>query len=95
MPPPKRHHTHGRSRRRRSHHALQPAQFSACVHCGAAVRPHQVCRECGYYGKAQVVDVLARAEKKAKKRRDRTAPSAQAGREEQRGESLEDLAKKT
>ena len=94
MPPPKRGHTHGRTRRRRSHHALKPAQFLACAHCGAAALPHRVCMECGYYKGKEVIDVLAKTEKKAKRRK---AKAEEVKKEERAGEkpaTLEELSKK-
>lgn len=40
--------SHGRSRRRRSHHAIRAANTVLCPNCGAAKRPHHACASCGY-----------------------------------------------
>lgn len=50
MPNPKRRHSKHRKRIRRSHHALVFATPNRCAHCGAAVRQHRVCDNCGHYG---------------------------------------------
>ncbi len=34
---------------RRSHHAISPATLAACGNCGATVKYHTVCPECGFY----------------------------------------------
>lgn len=46
---PKRKKSHARSRTRRSHRALAPANVSPCPKCGAPRMPHRVCGQCGYY----------------------------------------------
>ena len=33
-----------------NHHALAIATPNRCAHCGAAIRPHRVCDNCGHYG---------------------------------------------
>ena len=38
----------GRTRRRRSHDALERTHTVLCPNCGSAKRPHTACRECGY-----------------------------------------------
>lgn len=38
-----------RKRRRRSHHALTPANLSECPNCGEQKLPHHACNHCGYY----------------------------------------------
>lgn len=36
-------------RMRRSHFKLEPTGFVTCPHCGAMVKSHRVCTNCGYY----------------------------------------------
>lgn len=94
MPQPKKHKTHSRTHSRRSHHALVLPQFSACSHCGSAKMPHEICTHCGYYKGKEVINTLAKTEKKEKKRR---AKQAEVKKEETQGEkpqTLEDLSKK-
>lgn len=60
-------HTKGKRNRVRSHHALKTIQFGRCGHCGQEMLPHKVCSNCGYYAGRQVVDVLAKLDKKQRK----------------------------
>ncbi|MBP7804986.1 MAG: 50S ribosomal protein L32 [Candidatus Pacebacteria bacterium] len=60
-------HTRAHTGNRRSHHALKSASFSKCSHCGALRPPHTVCVACGYYRGRKVLDIVKKAEKKAKK----------------------------
>jgi large subunit ribosomal protein L32 len=69
-------HTKSHTANRRSHHALKSARFVACDHCKAPKRPHTVCAECGFYRGVQVVNMVAKAEKKQKKAK---AKAAEAG----------------
>ena len=66
---PTKHHTHGKTARRRSHLALKKSNLIACPKCKAAVRPHQYCANCGFYKGKEVIDVLARLSKKEKRTR--------------------------
>lgn len=64
-------HTKGKRNRVRSHHALKPASFVSCSHCVQAVLPHQICQNCGYYARRQVIDVLAKLDKKERKKKEK------------------------
>ncbi|MBN2805670.1 MAG: 50S ribosomal protein L32 [Prolixibacteraceae bacterium] len=35
--------------KRRTHYKATPVTLSTCSNCGAAVKYHTVCGECGYY----------------------------------------------
>jgi len=59
MPNPKRRHSKSRSRKRRTHDALQATGFAACPNCQQPRLPHRVCQACGYYGGRQVIKVKA------------------------------------
>ena len=52
---------------RRSHHALEAARFSKCQNCGASHRSHAVCMSCGWYNGRKVLDLAAKAARKAVK----------------------------
>ena len=64
-------HTKGKRNRVRSHHALVASSFSQCTHCSAAVRPHMLCKNCGWYRGRQVIDVLAKLDKKQRKQKEK------------------------
>ncbi|MBI2055691.1 MAG: 50S ribosomal protein L32 [Candidatus Sungbacteria bacterium] len=64
-------HTKSATGQRRSHHALRPGAFSICSHCNKDALPHTVCQNCGYYKGRQVIDVLAKLDKKTKKKKEK------------------------
>ena len=49
MAHPKHKHSSTRRDKRRTHYKATPATLSTCSNCGAAVKYHTVCGECGYY----------------------------------------------
>lgn len=59
MPNPKRRTSKSKKRSRRSLNALQADQLVRCSHCGANIRPHAVCDNCGYYRKKQILHVAS------------------------------------
>lgn len=56
-PLPKRKLSKGRSRRRRSHHALSRVKLTECPSCHNMRLPHHVCPTCGAYRGVSVVEV--------------------------------------
>lgn len=62
---------------RRSHHAVKAARPATCE-CGALRVSHRACPQCGKYNGRVVVDVVARAEREARrqKRRDKDLRAA-------------------
>ena len=62
-------HTKGKRKRRRSHLALEKTFLSVCGKCEREVLPHHVCAYCGFYNGREVIDVLAKLDKKEKKKR--------------------------
>ena len=52
---------------RRSHHALTAMRFSKCVTCGALHQSHRICMNCGSYNGRKVLDLAAKATRKAAK----------------------------
>lgn len=64
-------HTKSATHQRRSHHALQSAASSVCSHCKAEILPHTICQNCGYYRGKQIIDVLAKLDKKERKKKEK------------------------
>ena len=93
MPVPKKHKTHSRTHSRRSHLALAKAQFSVCAHCGAPTMPHIICAHCGYYKGREVIDTLAKTQKKAKKSASKKAEQRREEGKSEKPQTLEELSK--
>ena len=64
-------HTKSKRNRVRSHHALSAGLFVKCSHCKAEMVPHTVCMNCGYYNNREVVNVLAKLDKKDRKKKEK------------------------
>lgn len=50
-------------RLRRGHFKLKVEGLVKCPHCGALVKSHRVCPECGYYGGKDVLGMKAEEKK--------------------------------
>jgi large subunit ribosomal protein L32 len=59
----------GKQLRRRSHLALKKQSLFACSQCKKMIKPHMVCKYCGYYKGREVINVLAKKMKKAEKKK--------------------------
>ena len=57
MPVPKRKTPRSTTRSRRSQWKSTAPTYAACHQCRYAKLPHTVCKNCGYYGGRQVVEV--------------------------------------
>ena len=42
-------------RMRRTHYKLEATSTVKCPNCGAAIKSHRACKECGYYNGKEVV----------------------------------------
>ena len=51
-----------RKRKRRTHYKISAAGTAKCPNCGATIRPHRVCKECGFYDGKEVVSKTEAAE---------------------------------
>lgn len=66
--------------KRRSHMAISGVRLSKCE-CGALRRPHTACPSCGKYRGRVVIDVVARAQKEARRTKRRQADAKMTGRQ--------------
>ena len=78
-------HTKGKRNRRRSHLALKKTFLAVCDKCDREVLPHHICAYCGYYNGREIIDVLAKLDKKDKKKRLKEEAVAQAAHGEHKG----------
>jgi large subunit ribosomal protein L32 len=60
-------HTKSHTANRRSHHALKGARFVVCEKCNKEHLMHRVCGNCGTYRGREVVDVMKKTLRLAKK----------------------------
>ncbi len=58
MAVPKRKTSTSKRNMRRAHDRIVPAGMSECPECGAMMRPHHVCPECGTYKGREVKAAL-------------------------------------
>ena len=99
---PKQRKTKARQGNRRSHHALGSMTFSHCAKCGKDILPHTLCENCGSYKQRDVVNVLAKLDKKERKRREKEQAAHEKEQAKESGQEegispsggLEDLSKK-
>ena len=56
-PLPKRKQSKGRTRRRRSHDALEMVKLVECPSCHSMRLPHRACPNCGHYKVREAVEV--------------------------------------
>lgn len=68
---PTQRHTKSRRNKRRMHIFLKQPILTRCPKCGKPVLPHTICPNCGYYKGREVIDVLAKLEKKERKTREK------------------------
>lgn len=66
---PRHRRTKSKQGNRRSHLALKKLTLASCSKCGSQIRPHTACYNCGSYKGRQVIDVMAKAEKRKKKKK--------------------------
>lgn len=67
MAVPRGKHTKRRRNNSRMHLFLKEPNFIVCSKCGAKTKPHIVCPSCGFYRGKEVINVLEKLDKKAKK----------------------------
>ena len=63
-----------RGRMRRTHYKLEAANTVICKNCGASIKPHRVCPECGFYKGKNVIEKEAVKEEKVVKTEKTTKP---------------------
>ena len=68
---PKKRHTKSSRNQRRMHIFLTDPAITTCKKCGKPLRPHSACPSCGYYKGEEVVNVLAKLDRKERKAKEK------------------------
>jgi len=92
MAVPKQRHTKSRRNKRRMHIFIKTPSLTKCSKCGKFVLPHTICWNCGFYKGKEVINVLAKLEKKEKKQREKEIKTQE--KEEKKPLSMKELSKK-
>lgn len=71
MAVPKKRTTSSKRNMRRSHHAGTRINLSSCPKCSQPVLPHHACANCGTYKNHEVIDVMAKLDKKERKAKEK------------------------
>jgi len=71
MAEPKKRLTSTRSGNRRSHLAVKAQSLISCPKCKAAVMPHRVCENCGFYKGQDVLELEKKQQAKEARRKER------------------------
>lgn len=88
MAAPKQRHTKSRRDKKRSHHALKERDISLCPKCSNPVLPHRLCLNCGAYAGREVIDVLAKLDKKERKKKEKEIAAQEKANPSDGGKSL-------
>lgn len=97
MAVPKQRHTKSRRNKRRGNIFLDAPTLTLCPKCGKDVTPHTICWNCGHYKGREIIDVLAKLDKKEKKKRQKEIKAkekGEAGGEREKPLTMEALSKK-
>ena len=56
MPVPFRRTSKTRKRKRRTHQKAAQPTVVTCTNCGAPIKPHTICKTCGYYKGKEIIN---------------------------------------
>jgi len=93
MAVPKQRKTKSRRNSRRAHNALTKLAFAVCPKCGETVLPHTLCENCGTYQGRELVNVLAKLQKREKKEKQKELAEQEKGTSAPKELSMEELSK--
>jgi len=93
MAVPKRRKTKSRRDNRRMHIFIKNAGLTTCQKCGKPVLGHTVCKNCGYYKKVEVIDVMKKLTKKEKKAKKKEIDVKDAEKQKDKPVTMEGLSK--
>lgn len=91
---PTQRHTKSKRNKRRMHIFINPPSLTKCSKCGKFVMPHTICWNCGFYKGQEVINILAKLEKKEKKQREKEIKATEQEGREEKPLTMEGLSKK-
>ena len=94
MAVPRHKHTRSSVGQRRMHIFIRPAVLTTCLKCKKPVRPHTICKYCGYYKGQEFINVLGKLTKREKKMKEREIKEAEKDQKSEKGMNMEELSKK-
>ena len=94
MAVPRHKHTRSSVGQRRMHIFITPVSLATCKKCSKPIRPHSICKHCGYYKDKEFINVLGKLTKKEKKIREKEIKDTQKDQKLGGGMSMEELSKK-
>lgn len=76
------------------HLFLKKPSLATCKKCGKEKLPHKICWNCGYYKGKEVINVLAKLDKKEKKHREKEMKEQEKSETTANPLTMESLSKK-
>jgi large subunit ribosomal protein L32 len=76
------------------HIFLKAPTLTRCPKCGKPVLPHTVCLNCGFYKGKEMLNILAKLERKERKKREKEIKEREKEIKEKKPLSLEELSRK-
>ena len=94
MAVPRHKHTRSSVGQRRMHIYIKPTSLTTCRKCAKPVRPHTICKHCGYYKGTEFINVMASLTKKEKKIREKEMKEVEKEHKHDAPVSMQELSKK-
>ncbi len=94
MAVPRHKHTRSSVGQRRMHIFIKPASLTTCQKCNAPVRPHTICKHCGYYKGKEFINVLGKLNKKERKIKEKEMQKVEKDQKAEQSMTMEGLSKK-
>ena len=94
MSVPKWNQTSSKRDQRRANIKIVPPSLNKCPKCGKSVLPHTACSFCGFYKGKEVVNVMAKLERKEKKAREKEIKAKEMEEKASKPLAADDLSKK-
>jgi len=94
MAVPRHKHTRSSVGQRRMHIFINPPVLATCKKCNKKIKPHIICKYCGFYKGKEYVNVLGKLTKKEKKIKETEIKSVEKEQKKEKSLNVEELSKK-